>query len=67
MLSIKKEASDPKVQIHFWVRCFKGITLPFVLLDETGTTIMTARRYGWAPKGKRVVDVAPYVLCAQAS
>jgi transposase len=32
----------------------------FVFLDETGTTTTMTRRYGWAPKGERVVDAAPW-------
>ena len=32
----------------------------FVFLDETGTTTTMTRRYGWAPKGERVVDATPW-------
>jgi transposase len=31
----------------------------FVFLDETGTTTAMTRLYGWAPRGERLVDVAP--------
>ena len=32
----------------------------FVLLDETGATTNMARRYGWSPRGERLVDAAPH-------
>jgi transposase len=32
----------------------------FVFLDETGATTNMVRRYGWGPKGERLVDAAPY-------
>src|SRR3712207_1587998 len=32
----------------------------FVFLDETGATTAMTRLYGWAPKGERLVDAAPY-------
>ena len=32
----------------------------FVFLDETGVTTNMVRRYGWGPKGTRLVDAAPY-------
>ncbi|MBQ0821926.1 IS630 family transposase [Microvirga sp. HBU67558] len=32
----------------------------FVFLDETGTTTTMTRRYGWGPKGERVVDATPW-------
>lgn len=32
----------------------------FVFLDETGATTNMVRRYGWAPKGRRLVDAAPH-------
>lgn len=32
----------------------------FVFLDETGATTNMIRRYGWAPKGERLVDAAPF-------
>jgi transposase len=32
----------------------------FVFLDETGATTNMVRRYGWAPKGQRLVDAAPH-------
>jgi hypothetical protein len=32
----------------------------FVFLDETGATTTMTRRYGWAPKGERVVDATPW-------
>jgi transposase len=32
----------------------------FVFLDETGATTNMTRRYGWAPKGQRLIDAAPY-------
>lgn len=32
----------------------------FVFLDETGATTNMVRRYGWAPKGERLVDAAPF-------
>lgn len=32
----------------------------FVFLDETGATTNMARRYGWAPRGERLVDAAPF-------
>ena len=32
----------------------------FVFLDETGVTTNMVRRYGWALKGDRLVDAAPY-------
>jgi transposase len=31
----------------------------FVFLDETGASTNMVRRSGWAPKGERLVDVAP--------
>jgi transposase len=32
----------------------------FVFIDETGVTTNMVRRYGWGPKGDRLVDAAPY-------
>ena len=32
----------------------------FVFLDETGATTNMVRRYGWAPRGERLVDAAPH-------
>lgn len=32
----------------------------FVFLDETGATTNMARRYGWGPRGERLVDAAPH-------
>jgi transposase len=32
----------------------------FVFLDETGATTKMVRRYGWGPKGERLVDAAPH-------
>ena len=32
----------------------------FVFLDETGASTNMIRRYGWAPRGERLVDAAPY-------
>lgn len=32
----------------------------FVFLDETGTSTNMARRYGWSPRGERLVDAAPH-------
>ncbi len=32
----------------------------FVFLDETGTATNMTRRYGWSPRGQRVVDARPY-------
>jgi transposase len=32
----------------------------FVFLDETGAATNMIRRYGWGPKGKRLVDAAPH-------
>ncbi len=31
----------------------------FVFLDETGATTAMTRRYGWGPRGERLVDAAP--------
>jgi transposase len=31
----------------------------FVFLDETGATTAMLSRYGWGPKGERLVDAAP--------
>src|SRR3546814_12573825 len=31
-----------------------------VFLDETGATTNMARRYGWSPKGERLIDAAPF-------
>jgi transposase len=32
----------------------------FVFLDETGASTKMVRRYGWAPRGERLVDAAPH-------
>ena len=32
----------------------------FVFLDETGAATNMIRRYGWGPRGKRLVDAAPH-------
>jgi transposase len=32
----------------------------FIFLDETGATTNMVRRYGWGPRGKRLVDAAPH-------
>ena len=31
----------------------------FVFLDETGASTNLVRRYGWGPRGERLVDAAP--------
>jgi transposase len=31
----------------------------FVFLDETGASTNMVRRYGWSPRGERLVDAAP--------
>ena len=32
----------------------------FVFIDETGASTNMVRRYGWHPRGERLVDVAPH-------
>ena len=32
----------------------------FVFLDETGASTNMVRRYGWGPRGERLVDAAPH-------
>jgi hypothetical protein len=32
----------------------------FVFLDETGATTNMVRRYGWSPRGERLVNAAPH-------
>ena len=32
----------------------------FVFLDETGAATNMVRRYGWGPKGERLMDAAPH-------
>ena len=32
----------------------------FVFLDETGASTNMVRRYGWSPRGQRLVDAAPH-------
>jgi transposase len=32
----------------------------FVFLDETGASTNMIRRYGWWPKGRRLIDAAPH-------
>ena len=32
----------------------------FVFLDETGAATNMVRRYGWGPRGERLVDAAPH-------
>jgi transposase len=32
----------------------------FVFLDETGVSTNIVRRYGWSPRGERLVDAAPH-------
>ncbi len=32
----------------------------FVFLDETGATTNMVRRYGWGPRGERLVDATPH-------
>ena len=32
----------------------------FVFIDETGATTNMIRRYGWGPRGERLVDTAPH-------
>jgi transposase len=32
----------------------------FVFLDETGAATNMARRYGWGPRGERLVDATPH-------
>jgi DDE superfamily endonuclease len=32
----------------------------FVFLDETGGSTNMVRRYGWSPRGGRLVDAAPH-------
>ena len=31
-----------------------------VFLDETGATTNMAQRYGWSPRGERLIDAAPF-------
>jgi hypothetical protein len=32
----------------------------FVFIDETGASTNMVRRYGWGPKGERLVDAVPH-------
>ncbi len=32
----------------------------FVFLDETSVTTNMVRRYGWSPRGERLVDAVPH-------
>jgi transposase len=32
----------------------------FVFIDETGASTNMVRRYGWSPRGERLVDAAPH-------
>ena len=32
----------------------------FVFLDETGASTNMVRRYGWAPRGERMIDATPH-------
>jgi transposase len=41
-----------------WQRFMSSTSLVF--LDETGVTTNMTRRYGWGPKGERLVDSAPH-------
>lgn len=42
---------------RIWQRYMDGAS--FVFLDETGASTNMVRRYGWGPKGERLVDAAP--------
>jgi len=41
-----------------WQRFMESTTLVF--LDESGVSTNMTRRYGWAPKGERLVDAVPH-------
>lgn len=57
------EQDRPDVASHRrrW-RVWQGFMDPatLVFLDETGATTNMVRRYGWAPKGERLIDAAPF-------
>ena len=41
-----------------WQRFLESTSLVF--LDESGVSTNMARRYGWGPKGQRLVDAVPH-------
>src|SRR3712207_2121352 len=55
---VKRGRSSPVAIRRMWQRYMDSTR--FVFLDETGTTTTMTRRYGWAPKGERVIDATPW-------
>jgi transposase len=57
----EQDRPDVAVQRRRW-RIWQRFMDPasFVFLDETGATTNMVRRYGWGPKGERLVDAAPH-------
>ena len=57
------EQDRPDVKRHRarW-RTYQGLIDPkrLVFIDETWTKTNMTRRYGWAPKGERLVDKVPH-------
>ena len=58
------EQDRPDVARHrrrwqVWQRFMESTSLVF--LDESGVSTNMARRYGWGPKGERLVDAVPCV------
>jgi hypothetical protein len=60
---VASEQDRPDVKRHRarW-RTYQGLIDPkrLVFIDETWTKTNMTRRYGWAPKGERLVDKVPH-------
>jgi transposase len=54
----RADVADHRRRWRVWQRFMDPAA--FVFLDETGATTNMIRRYGWAPKGERLVDAAPF-------
>ncbi|MFC0387734.1 IS630 family transposase [Muricoccus vinaceus] len=57
----EQDRPDVAAHRHHW-RVWQRYMDPerFVFLDETGAATNMIRRYGWGPRGERLVDAAPH-------
>jgi transposase len=54
----RPDVAHHRQQWRVWQRYMDPAS--FVFLDETGASTNMVRRYGWGPKGERLVDAAPH-------
>jgi transposase len=61
LIADERERGDVALARWLWIRGQKSIEPErLVFVDETGTTTNMAPRYGWGPRGERVVGSTPH-------